>query len=60
MNAAHVKAEAATSTRNGATVDFADFAIATQPDGFPGPAGVGGMRNGRVYGHVSRYRPTRE
>ena len=31
MNAAHVRAEAATSTRNGATVDFADFAIATHP-----------------------------
>jgi hypothetical protein len=29
MNAAHVRAEAAISTRNGLTVDFADFAIAT-------------------------------
>jgi hypothetical protein len=48
MNAAHVRAEAATSTRNGATVDFADFAIATQPDGFAGPAGVGGMSKGPV------------
>jgi hypothetical protein len=28
MNAAHVRAEAAISTRNGLTVDFADFAIA--------------------------------
>jgi hypothetical protein len=28
MNAAHVRAEAAISTRNGVTVDFADFAIA--------------------------------
>ena len=28
MNAAHVSAEAAISTRNGLTVDFADFAIA--------------------------------
>ena len=48
MNAAHVRTEAATSTRNGATVDFADFAIATQPDGFPGPAGVEGMSKGPV------------
>ena len=29
MNAAHVRAEAAISTRNGLTVDFADFTIAT-------------------------------
>jgi hypothetical protein len=29
MNAAHVRVEAAISTRNGLTVDFADFAIAT-------------------------------
>jgi hypothetical protein len=28
MNAAHVRAEAAISARNGLTVDFADFAIA--------------------------------
>jgi hypothetical protein len=28
MNAAHVRAEAAISTRNGLTGDFADFAIA--------------------------------
>jgi hypothetical protein len=33
MNAAHVKAEAAISTRNGFTVDLADFSIASQPDG---------------------------
>jgi len=33
MNAAHVKAEAAISTRNGFAVDFADFVITPQPDG---------------------------
>jgi hypothetical protein len=33
MNTAHVRAEAAISTRNGLTVDFADFAIG-QPEEF--------------------------
>ena len=33
MNAAHVRAEAAINTRNGFTVDFADFAIGSEPDG---------------------------
>jgi hypothetical protein len=33
MNAAHVGAEAAITTRSGFTVDLADFAIASQPNG---------------------------
>jgi len=33
MNAAHVRAEAAISTKNGFKVDFADFAIGSKPDG---------------------------
>jgi hypothetical protein len=32
MNATHVRAEAAISTRNGFAVDFADFVIASNPD----------------------------
>jgi hypothetical protein len=32
MNAAHVRAEAATNTRNGFTGEFADFAIASCPE----------------------------
>jgi hypothetical protein len=32
MNAAHVRAEAAITTRSGFTVDLADFAIASQPN----------------------------
>jgi hypothetical protein len=52
MNDAHVRAEAATSTRNGATVDFADFAIATQPGWLPRP-GVGGMSKGPFMGMLA-------
>jgi signal transduction histidine kinase len=33
MNAAHVRADAAITTRSGFTVDLADFAIASQPNG---------------------------